>query len=107
VQPFWQALHDYQVDVVVSAHDHDYERFLPLDAVGNYDPVHGITEFIVGTGGAKLDPFPNLPPPATSMARTDTTFGVLALTLHSTSFDWQFVPVPGSAFHDGGTGFCH
>jgi hypothetical protein len=32
---------------------------------------------------------------------------VLKLTLHATTYDWQFVPVAGGSFTDSGTGSCH
>jgi hypothetical protein len=35
------------------------------------------------------------------------TFGVLKLTLHALSFDWQFVPVAGSSWQDSGSEQCH
>ena len=41
-------------DVVVNGHDHDYERFAPMDAAGNPDSAGGVREFVVGTGGAVL-----------------------------------------------------
>ncbi len=38
----------------------------------------------------------------------DKTHGVLKLTLHHNSYDWQFVPVAGEGdFTDSGTGHCH
>src|SRR6185503_13294550 len=61
-------------------------------------------EFIVGTGGAGLYPFPTVQP--NSQVRNNTTFGVLKLTLHATSYDWQFVPIAGQTFTDSGTGNC-
>jgi len=32
---------------------------------------------------------------------------VLKLTLHASSYDWQFVPVAGQTFTDSGSGSCH
>ena len=55
-RPLWRALYESDVDVVISGHDHFYERFAPQDPDGRPDPVRGIREFIVGTGrsGAQL-----------------------------------------------------
>ena len=39
--------------------------------------------------------------------RQNNTYGVLKLTLHPTSYDWQFVPEAGKTFTDSGTGTCH
>lgn len=32
---------------------------------------------------------------------------VLKFTLHSDSYDWQFVPVAGQTYNDSGTDNCH
>ena len=52
----WDVLYKYGVDVVVNGHDHLYERFLPQDPTAIRGPA-GITEYIVGTGGAPLYDF--------------------------------------------------
>jgi acid phosphatase type 7 len=39
--------------------------------------------------------------------RNSDTFGVLKLTLHASSYDWQFAPEAGRTFTDSGTGSCH
>jgi hypothetical protein len=35
------------------------------------------------------------------------TYGVLKLTLHANSYDWQFVPEVGKTYTDSGTTSCH
>ncbi len=100
-----QILYNNNADVVLSGHDHDYERFAPQDYMGNYDPDRGIREFIVGTGGANHTSFSTTAP--NSEVRNDTTFGILQLTLHGASYDWQFIPEAGKTFTDSGTGNCH
>ncbi|MDQ3007031.1 MAG: Ig-like domain-containing protein [Chloroflexota bacterium] len=104
VQTLWQALYDYGADVVLSGHDHLYERFAPQNPNGQADSSRGIREFVVGTGGSALYPFPTIQP--NSQVRNNTTYGVLKLTLHSTSYDWQFVPIAGQTFTDSGSGNC-
>src|SRR5215212_11095522 len=54
MKPTWDALYAADADVVVSGHDHDYERFAPQDPGGVADPVRGIREFVVGNGGREL-----------------------------------------------------
>ena len=44
------------VELVLNGHDHDYERFAPQDPNGVADPVNGIREIVVGTGGKELRP---------------------------------------------------
>jgi acid phosphatase type 7 len=39
--------------------------------------------------------------------RNSDTFGVLKLTLRSSSYEWTFLPEAGKTFSDGGTNACH
>jgi hypothetical protein len=104
-QQLWQDLYNAGADVVVNGHDHDYERFAPQTPTGATDTARGIREFVVGTGGASH--YAIGARVANSEVADGVTFGVFKLTLHATSYDWQFVPVPGGAFRDSGTGQCH
>jgi hypothetical protein len=101
---FWQALYDYGADVVLSGHDHLYERFALQNPSGQADPNRGIRQFVVGTGGAKTYQFSTIR--ANSEVRNNTAWGVLKLTLHSTSYDWEFVSVAGQSFTDAGSANC-
>jgi chitodextrinase len=102
---FWDALYAANADLVLAGHDHTYERFAPQDPNGVKDTSRGLREFVVGTGGANHTSFPTLFP--NSEVRNSDTFGVLKLTLHPTSYDWQFVPEAGKTFTDSGTTNCH
>jgi hypothetical protein len=101
----WAALQDYDADLVLVGHDHDYERFAPLLPDRSASPTRGIREFVVGTGGRSHFPFTRVT--ANSEVRNDDTFGVLKLTLHAARYDWQFLPVAGRTFTDAGSGLCH
>jgi hypothetical protein len=101
----WNDLYEAGADIVLNGHDHDYERFAPQNPDGTADPKKGIREFVVGTGGKNQRRF-NLPLPTTA-SRSNSTFGVLKLTLHSQSYEWEFIPVAGGQFKDSGTGRCH
>jgi hypothetical protein len=105
IRPLYQALYDAHADVILSGHDHDYERFAPQDPNGKLDRTRGIREFVVGTGGKNHRPFGA--PEATSEVRDTTTFGVLKLTLKRTSYDWKFIPEAGKSFTDSGSDKCH
>ena len=48
----WDLLYTNNADVVVSAHDHLYERHAPMNASGQSDPARGVRLFISGGGGA-------------------------------------------------------
>jgi hypothetical protein len=105
LQPFWQLLYDYNADVVLSGHDHDYERFAPQTPTGAADSVRGIREFVVGTGGRSHYGLGSLK--ANSQMFNGDTYGVLKLTLGPVSYSWEFVPVAGKTFTDSGIGGCH
>jgi hypothetical protein len=105
VGPLWEALYTAGADLVLNGHDHDYERFAPQDPLGQPDPVGGIREFVVGTGGAPWLPFRTVA--ANSQVRKTGTFGVLRLTLAPGGYRWWFVHAAGAPFADHGSGACH
>jgi hypothetical protein len=105
MKPFFDALYTAGVEIVLSGHEHVYERFAPQTANGTADPARGVREFVVGTGGAGLYPFG--PPIANSEFRNNTTSGVLRLTLGQGSYVWHFMPAGGGDAIDSGTGICH
>ena len=102
---FWQALYDFNAELIVNGHDHDYERFAPQDPNGKWDPKRGIREFVVGTGGKNHREFGLHK--GNSELRNNNAFGVLKLTLKATGYDWKFIPEAGKAFTDSGSGSCH
>ena len=104
-QPLWEALDDAGAEIVLSGHSHDYERFAPLDRNGNLDEANGMRQFVVGTGGAFFTGGLGSREPHSLIAQNDT-FGVLKLTLHPTSYEWQFVPEAGKTWTDTGAGLC-
>jgi len=99
----WKQLDEAGVDVVLTGHEHSYERFAPQSHEGVADP-NGIRQFVVGTGGRDLRPFRTVH--ANSEVRNSSSHGVLKLTLHAASYDWEFVPVRGSTFRDSGSEAC-
>ena len=102
MRDFWRILQEANADIVLSAHDHLYERFGPQDPDGRPDPLRGIRQFIVGTGGAPVYQF------ATVRENSEvriSDFGVLKLTLMADSYQWEFISVSGRG--DSGTALCH
>jgi hypothetical protein len=95
--PLWRALAAAGADIVLTGHDHDYERFAPIDA---------IRSFVVGTGGRSLYAWPGAPI-ANSQVRANDTYGLLELQLGTGSYTWRFVRAAGGSFTDSGSGTCH
>jgi hypothetical protein len=103
-----QQLYNANVDVVLTGHDHIYERFAPQNASGQADAARGIRAFVVGTGGANHTSIASIA--RNSQVRDTTTFGVLKLTLHASSYDWSFKPASftgNGTFTDAGSQTCH
>jgi 3',5'-cyclic AMP phosphodiesterase CpdA len=99
----WRLLSRFGADVVLSGHNHMYERFAPQDADGRADP-RGPRQFVVGTGGYPL--YGRTRSQANSEILESATWGVLKLTLKSSSYAWEFVPVAGKSFRDSGSAAC-
>lgn len=104
-RPLFQALYDHDAEVVVTGHNHQYERFAPQNPAGARDTARGIRSFVAGMGGASHYGFGTIRP--NSEARNSDTFGVLRFTLRSNGYDWQFVPQAGRTYADSGSGTCH
>jgi acid phosphatase type 7 len=100
----WRTLYEFDADLVVTGHDHLYERFAPQDADGRPDAVRGLRQITVGTGGGALYT------PVMSAPNTEAIgigHGVLKLTLSEGGYQWEFLPIPGNTFRDTGVGQCH
>ncbi len=105
LQAFWDALYEYGAEIVVSGHDHNYERFAPAGPAGQPDPERGIRQFVVGTGGASQRGFAE--PLPFSEVRNSGDFGILLFRLYPDRYEWEFIPVEGGDFRDSGSGQCH
>ena len=91
--PFVQALYDARAEVILSGHDHDYERFYPLNPSGVRDDARGIVQIVSGEGGKNHYAVAGR---STTAAKDSTSYGYARLTLHSDSADVAFVPAVGS-----------
>jgi len=97
VRRIWDMLYAANVDLVLSGHDHHYERFMPLTPAGVVDSVRGIEQFLVGTGGASLRGFKSrfgfsAPPPSKNSAmRIQGHYGVLKVTLGKDEYRSAFI----------------
>jgi hypothetical protein len=104
-QAVWQLLYEHGADVVLNGHDHNYERFAPMNPAGELDETFGIRAFVVGTGGVSLYDFRT--PIANSVVRDNTSYGVLKMTLKPGRYDWEFLPLEGQTFNDRGSADCN
>ena len=101
----WQALYEAGADLILSGHDHNYQRYAPQDSQGRADPERGIRQFVVGTGGGDLYELEEVRP--NLEVANDDTYGVLKLVLRAGGYDWEFLPVAEGGFTDVGSVPCH
>lgn len=103
VRDLWQLLDENGSELVISGHDHFYERFGPQTQ--DYRPDgNGIRQFVVGTGGAPLYRPAHRAPNTEAIVEA---FGALRLTLHPTSYTWEFVEASTGRTIDQGSSACN
>ena len=96
MDPPWDALASAGADLVLMSHDHDYERFGPID---------GMRSFVVGTGGRSHYEMLRFPHVASEL-RANDSYGLLMLSLHPDGYDWRFIAVAGGGLADAGSDAC-
>jgi hypothetical protein len=99
----YQLLYRAGAELVLSGHDHTYQRFPALDPSGQRDS-DGIVQIIAGTGGASHYGFTGKGP--APVVKNNTAFGVVALDLSDSSWSLRFVPEPDKSFRDSASGQC-
>jgi hypothetical protein len=99
VEPLWKAAVAAGAEIVLNAHDHNYERFEPLDANGERRS-DGTVEFVSGNGGHHQRDIGDRE--AHSAAAIAGPPGVLFLTLRADGYDWSYRDVKGR-IGDSGT----
>lgn len=104
MRPIWEALYWGGADLVLSGHDHGYERFEPMGIDGEY-AASGMYQFVVGTGGARLRSA--VYPYKDNSAERIKKNGVLWLGLNSTTFDFAFKQTDGDVGDSGSTVWCY
>jgi hypothetical protein len=107
MQQIWALLVQKKVDIVLNGHDHDYQRWAPLDGSGNPSS-NGVTEFVVGSAGHGIQTFARID--SRMVKGFDSTtkpapFGALRLDLFSTQVNYNYINTAGTVL-DSGTIIC-
>ena len=113
--PLNQVEYAAGVDIQLNGHDHDYQRFFPINPDGVRDDELGITTFIVGIGGEDSSTgFQTSIAQAASAVYLDTfppdaghAIGVVQFTLHAGSADYILYDANDGSILDQGTVVCH
>jgi hypothetical protein len=99
---FGPLFEQYGVDVVLTGHDHNYERSKPMKGEGvAASGTRGVVYLVVGSGGASLRPFPAAQPSWTAY-RNNSDVGYLDVTVNGGTLVAQFL-TPSGTVRDGFT----
>jgi 3',5'-cyclic AMP phosphodiesterase CpdA len=89
VCPLWDALAATgKLELVLFGHNHQYERFAPMDCSGRAG-ADGVSSIVIGSGGGTLYGFGHLQP--RSEFHDNSNYGVLELRLYPESYEWEFL----------------
>ena len=103
IDAIWRLLVDGGVDIVLTGHDHNYQRWLALDAAGAAD-VDGATQFVIGSGGhgiRKFDPARVGDPRIAAASDAPDARGALQLILGPRGADFAYVTSGGVTLDQG------
>ena len=101
----WKLFAKDKVTLVLNGHDHDYQRWTPMDGSGTPDP-NGVTEFVAGTAGHGIQTFVSTDSRMlVGFDSTNRQFGALRLALSPSSANFEFVNT-SSVVKDSGTITC-
>lgn len=98
--PLWNLLFADDATVVLNGHEHNYQRYAPMTPTGVSSNA-GIREFVVGTGGKSHSALGSYH--SNLQALDETHYGVLYMSLRSTSYIWKFIATGGAVIDHGST----
>jgi hypothetical protein len=111
VQTLFTTLDHHGVDLYVSGHEADYERFARLDWKGAPSDT-GVRQFVVGTGGQAVytpsegdAPWRDYGKPVPSEVLLTADPGLLELTLRADGYSWDFHTLTHGV-RDSGSDHC-
>ena len=94
----WDILDQAKADMVLQAHEHQYERFGPMTSDGTLSTTGGLRSFVVGTGGAETYAHATVRAGSEKQAET---FGVMRLSLSAGNAKWKFIDVDNAVRDEG------
>ncbi len=97
---WWNLFAQHGVKIALAGHEHDYQRWKPLDGSGNPSPT-GVTEFVAGTGGMGIDPISRADSRlAVGLGNADD-YGAFRLEISGQGATYKFAQVGGNVLDQG------
>lgn len=97
----WALMVQRGVDIVMTAHEHHYQRWMPLDAAAAPDP-NGATQFVAGGGGHGVTGFVTSDPRLVFGADTSpNAIGALRMELNPEGTSYRYVNNDGQTLDSG------
>lgn len=102
----WSLVVNYGVELVLTAHDHSYQRWTALDSAGN-PAADGAVQFVVGGGGHGLQAAAGSDPRVVAAYSSyPNGMGALRLALNPSGASFSYRNLLGTVL-DSGTITCH
>ncbi len=97
----WSQLVQAGVDIVLTGHDHGYQRWVPLDANLNPDP-HGTTQFVNGAGGHAVQNFVRSDPRfVVGFGDPVNSYGAMYFKLNPKGAEYRYYNTAGELLDQG------
>lgn len=105
MDPIWSLMARNGVDIVLTGHEHQYQRWVPLNDSLAPDP-SGMVQFVAGGGGHGIQSAVRSDPRVASVSDTTSDgYGALRMELSGGSAQYSYIN-PGGAVRDAGTIAC-
>ena len=96
----WEVLADEGVDLVLTGHEHNYQRWRSLDRSFSPDQ-RGVTQFVVGTGGRDIRDLARGDARVATFQAGRDAFGALRMELGPDGADFAFINTSGDTLDSG------
>lgn len=100
---FQRMAYDGGAELLITGHDHNYQRFAPMDKAFRVDDARGVVNIVSGSGGKGNVTWDQAP---RSAYRQNSTFGAVRIVLSSGGYEGEFRALDGSVM-DRFSGSCH
>jgi hypothetical protein len=99
---FHNMAYDGAAELLLTAHDHNYQRFAPMNKSFASDPERGVVNIVSGAGGEENVPWKQA---ARSAYRQNSSFGAVRIVLTATGYSGEYRAIDGRVM-DTFSGSC-